>query len=41
MPRRQRLLVVEDNPAEQMSISELLGARRHRDRGRGTGDGSA
>jgi len=25
MPRRRRLLVVEDNPAEQMSISELLG----------------
>ena len=24
-PRRKRLLVVEDNPAEQMSISELLG----------------
>jgi HAMP domain-containing protein/CheY-like chemotaxis protein/signal transduction histidine kinase len=24
-PRRRRLLVVEDNPAEQMSISELLG----------------
>src|SRR6185312_15136330 len=23
-PRRKRLLVVEDNPAEQMSISELL-----------------
>jgi len=25
VPRRRRLLVVEDNPAEQMSISELLG----------------
>ena len=25
MPRRKRLLVVEDNPAEQLSISELLG----------------
>jgi CheY-like chemotaxis protein len=25
-PRRQRLLVVEDNPAEQMSITELLGS---------------
>ena len=24
-PRRKRLLVVEDNPAEQLSISELLG----------------
>jgi CheY-like chemotaxis protein len=24
-PRRKRLLIVEDNPAEQMSISELLG----------------
>src|SRR5258706_12270776 len=24
-PRRKRLLVVEDNPAEQMSITELLG----------------
>ena len=24
-PRRKRLLVVEDNPAEQMSIRELLG----------------
>jgi len=24
-PRRRRLLIVEDNPAEQMSISELLG----------------
>ena len=24
-PRRRRLLVVEDNPAEQMSIKELLG----------------
>src|SRR5205814_10056444 len=24
-PRRKRLLVVEDNPAEQMSIAELLG----------------
>jgi CheY-like chemotaxis protein len=24
-PRRRRLLVVEDNPAEQMSITELLG----------------
>src|SRR5712692_1801174 len=25
-PRRKRLLVVEDNPAEQMSITELLGS---------------
>jgi len=25
MPRRKRLLIVEDNPAEQMSIEELLG----------------
>jgi CheY-like chemotaxis protein/signal transduction histidine kinase len=25
VPRRKRLLVVEDNPAEQLSISELLG----------------
>jgi CheY-like chemotaxis protein/signal transduction histidine kinase len=25
IPRRKRLLIVEDNPAEQMSISELLG----------------
>jgi len=25
MPRRKRLLIVEDNPAEQMSIRELLG----------------
>ncbi|HLL26840.1 MAG TPA: HAMP domain-containing protein [Xanthobacteraceae bacterium] len=25
-PRRRRLLVVEDNPAEQMSITELLGS---------------
>ena len=25
MPRRKRLLVVEDNPAEQLSIRELLG----------------
>ena len=25
MPRRKRLLVVEDNPAEQLSIKELLG----------------
>ncbi len=25
IPRRKRLLVVEDNPAEQLSISELLG----------------
>jgi len=25
MPRRKRLLVVEDNPAEQMSVKELLG----------------
>ena len=24
-PRRRRLLVVEDDPAEQLSISELLG----------------
>ena len=24
-PRRKRLLVVEDNPAEQLSIRELLG----------------
>jgi CheY-like chemotaxis protein len=24
-PRRKRLLVVEDNPAERMSITELLG----------------
>src|SRR5260370_18428003 len=24
-PRRKRLLVVEDNPAEQLSIKELLG----------------
>ena len=29
-PRRKRLLVVEDNPAEQLSIRELLGSRRHR-----------
>ena len=33
-PRRKRLLVVEDNEAEQMSIRELLGYRRHRDRRR-------
>ena len=33
-PRRKRLLVVEDNAAEQLSISELLGSRRHRDRHR-------
>ena len=33
-PRRKRLLVVEDNAAEQMSIRELLGSRRHRDRHR-------
>ncbi len=26
-PRRKRLLVVEDNPAEQLSIRELLGHR--------------
>ena len=25
MPRRKRLLIVEDNPAEQLSIRELLG----------------
>ena len=25
LPRRRRLLIVEDNPAEQMSIAELLG----------------
>jgi CheY-like chemotaxis protein/signal transduction histidine kinase/HAMP domain-containing protein len=25
LPRRKRLLVVEDNPAEQLSVSELLG----------------
>ena len=31
-PRRKRLLIVEDNAAEQMSIRELLGSRRHRDR---------
>ena len=24
-PRRKRLLVVEDNPAEQLSMKELLG----------------
>ena len=24
-PRRKRLLVVEDNPAEQLSVKELLG----------------
>ena len=24
-PRRKKLLIVEDNPAEQMSIRELLG----------------
>ena len=28
-PRRKRLLVVEDNPAEQLSIRELLGSRRY------------
>ena len=26
MPRRRRLLIVEDNPAEQLSITELLGS---------------
>ena len=31
-PRRKRLMVIEDNPAEQMSIRELLGSRRYRDR---------
>ncbi len=31
-PRRKRLLVVEDDKAEQMSIAELLGYERHRDR---------
>ena len=31
-PRRKRLLVVEDNPAEQLSIRELARPRRHRDR---------
>ena len=31
-PRRKRLLIVEDNAAEQMSIRELLRSRRHRDR---------
>ena len=29
-PRRKRLLVVEDNPAEQLSITRAAGARRHR-----------
>ena len=28
-PRRKRLLIVEDNPAEQLSIRELLGSRRY------------
>ena len=31
-PRRKRLLIVEDNAAERMSITELLGSRGHRDR---------
>jgi signal transduction histidine kinase/DNA-binding response OmpR family regulator len=31
-PRRKRLLIVEDNAAEQLSITELLGPRRHRHR---------
>ena len=31
-PRRKRLLVVEDNAAERLSITELLGHRRHRHR---------
>ena len=42
-PRRKRLLVVEDNPAEQLSIRELLGyddidvaIARHRQRRRST-----
>ncbi len=31
-PRRRRLLVVEDNPSEQLSLSELLGHEGYRDR---------
>ena len=33
-PRRKRLLVVEDNAAEQLSITRAARARRHRDRHR-------
>ena len=31
-PRRKRLLIVEDNAAEQMSITRIARSRRHRDR---------
>ena len=31
-PRRKRLLIVEDNAAEQMSITRTARSRRHRDR---------
>jgi HAMP domain-containing protein/CheY-like chemotaxis protein/signal transduction histidine kinase len=40
MPRRKRLLVVEDNPAEQMSISELLGHDDVEIETAGTGQGA-
>ena len=33
-PRRKRLLIVEDNAAEQMSITRIARPRRHRDRHR-------
>ncbi len=36
-PHKKRLLVIEDNDIERQSIVELLDARRHRDRGGGTG----
>ena len=36
-PRRKRLLVVEDNAAERMSITRAPRPRRYRDRHRGTG----
>ena len=36
-PRRKRLLLVEDNPAEQLGVSELAAPQRYRHRRRGHG----